>query len=93
MLNLLSSPHRSFGALRPLTAHLVLATVLVAVPALAQKKPEVLMEGASAKVQTTDVQAELQRMPTEVRERVLAQPDMLRQLILQELRELTRGQS
>ena len=81
MLNLLSSPHRSFGALAPLTAHLVLATVLVAVPALAQKKPEVLMEGASAKVQTTDVQAELQRMPTEVRERVLAQPDMLRQLI------------
>ena len=81
MLNLLSSSHRSFGALRPLTAHLVLATAMLAVPALAQKKPEVLMQGAGAKVETSEVQAELQRMPANVRERVLAQPDMLRQLI------------
>ena len=81
MLNLLSSPRRSFGALRPLTAHLALATVLVAIPALAQKKPEVLMEGASVKVEAIEVQTELQRMPANVRERVLTQPDMLRQLI------------
>lgn len=39
------------------------------------------MEGAGAKVETRDVQAELQRMPASVRERVLTQPDMLRQLI------------
>lgn len=79
MLNLLSSPHRSFGALRPLTA--VLAVALVSAPAFGQSKTEVLMEGAGAKVETRDVQAELQRMPASVRERVLTQPDMLRQLI------------
>ena len=81
MLNLLSSPHRSFGALRPLTAHFVLAVALVSAPAFGQSKTEVLMEGAGAKVETRDVQAELQRMPASVRERVLTQPDMLRQLI------------
>ena len=81
MLNLLSSPHRSFGALRPLTAHFALVTALVAAPAFSQSKSEVLMQGAGAKIETSDVQAELQRMPVTVRERVLAEPDLLRQLI------------
>ena len=83
MLNLLSSFHhsRSFGTLRPLTSCLALATTLVATPVLAQKKPEVLIEGASAKIETIDAQAELQRMPADVRERMLTQPDMLRQLV------------
>lgn len=39
------------------------------------------MEGAGAKVENTDVQAELQRMPASVRERLLTQPDMLRQFV------------
>lgn len=39
------------------------------------------MEGAGAKVENTDVQAELQRMPANVRERLLTQPDMLRQFV------------
>ena len=81
MLNLLSSPHRSFGALRPLTAHFALAAALLAAPAFGQSKSEVLMQGAGAKIETSDVQAELQRLPATVRERVLAQPDLLRQLI------------
>ncbi|MDD2691729.1 MAG: peptidylprolyl isomerase [Simplicispira sp.] len=81
MLHLLSSPHRSFGALRPLTAHFALAAALLAAPTFGQSKSEVLMQGAGAKIETSDVQAELQRLPAAARERVLAQPDMLRQLI------------
>lgn len=39
------------------------------------------MEGAGTKVETHDVQAELQRIPVTVREQLLDQPDKLRQLI------------
>lgn len=81
MLNLLSSPHRSFGALRPLTAHVALVAALLAAPAFGQSTSEVLMQGAGAKVKTQDVQAELQRIPLTVREQLLDQPDKLRQLI------------
>ncbi len=81
MLNLLSSPHRSFGALRPLTAHFALTAALLVTPAFGQSKSEVLMQGAGATIETSDVRAELERMPLTVRERVLAQPDLLRQLI------------
>ncbi|MDD2846595.1 MAG: peptidylprolyl isomerase [Rhodoferax sp.] len=81
MLNLLSSPHRSFSALRSLAAQFALATALVATPAFGQSKSEVLMQGSGTKVEARDVQTELQRMPAAVRERVLTQPETLRQII------------
>lgn len=81
MLNLLSSPHFSFGALRPVTASFALAVTLMATPVFSQNQNQVLMEGAGTKVKTRDVQAELQRMPAAVRERILTQPDTLRQLV------------
>ena len=81
MLNLLSFSHHSLSALRPLSACLTLVATLIAAPAFGQNESKVLMQGVGAKVETSDVQAELQRMPAAVRERVLTQPDTLRQLI------------
>ena len=83
MLNLLSSPYRFFGALRPVAASLALAATLMAAPAFGQNQnqDQALMEGAGVKVEISDVQAELKRMPDTVREQLLTQPKMLRQLI------------
>ena len=81
MLNLLSPLHRSFGALRPMTVGFALATALIAAPTFGQSQSKVLMESAGTKVETSDVQAEFKRIPSAVREQLLAQPEKLRQLI------------
>ncbi|MDD2545130.1 MAG: peptidylprolyl isomerase [Burkholderiaceae bacterium] len=81
MLNTHTSFRFARVALSPLTASLALATALACTPALSQTKNEALLEGAGVKVLRSDVQAELDRMPADVRTRVLGQPDMLRQLI------------
>ena len=84
MLNLLSSsPHFSFSALRPVSASLTLAATLMAAPAFSQtsNQNQVLMEGAGVRVETSDAQAELKRIPEAVRAQLLDQPDKLRQLL------------
>lgn len=81
MLNTLTTLRFSRVALSPIAAGLALAAAVACAPALSQTKNEVLLEGAGVKVLRSDVQAELDRMPADVRSRVLGQPDMLRQLI------------
>ena len=81
MVNLTTSTPRFSRTLRPVTASLALATALLTSTAWAQAKDDVLMEGAGVQIKTSDVQAEMLRMPDQVRAKLADQPDMLRQLI------------
>lgn len=81
MLNTHSSIRLSRVALSPVATSLALAVALTCSTAQSQTHNKVLMEGADVQIFTNDIEAEIQRMPDEVRKRVLSQQSLLQQLI------------
>lgn len=68
-----------FSFIRPAFSAVVLTCAVFS--ATAESAPPVLMQGASVSVTTQDVEAEMQRMPPDIRQRIGADPKMLQQLI------------
>lgn len=78
---MLNSIAPSFS-LRPLAIFATLLTSLTVTTTMAQTtNNSVLLQGAGVQVLSSEVTDEIQRMPDQVRQQILSQPNMLRQLI------------